>query len=74
MWHKRHINEMLHTEFVNSGRAAGIGITYDRYDEDSGYMPQPKFCGTVRFPSDKLKPEEISALSGPVIIYKKEEA
>ncbi len=67
---KRHINEMLHTAFANSGRAAGMGITYDRYDEESGYRPQPKYCGTVRFPSDELTLEEKNALNGPVITYK----
>ena len=27
---KCHINERLHTELAQSGRAAGVGISYDR--------------------------------------------
>ena len=70
---RAHINERLHTELANTGRAAGIGALYDRYDEDSGYRPKPKERGRVRFPSDSLTPDEIKALNGPVITYKLEE-
>ena len=68
---RSHINERLHTKFANSGRAAGMGISYDRYDEESGYRPQPKERGMVRFPSDSLTPEEKAALSGEVRIIRR---
>ena len=65
-----HINERLHTEFANSGRAAGMGISYDRYDEESGYRPQPKELGAIRFPSDYYTAEEWEKLNGEVRIIK----
>ena len=68
---RSHVNERLHTEFANSGRVAGAGISYDRYDEESGYRPQPKECGMVRFPSDSLTPEEKADLSGEVRIIRR---
>ena len=68
---RSHVNERLHTEFANSGRVAGAGIFYDRYDEESGYRPQPKECGMVRFPSDSLTPKEKAALSGEVRIIRR---
>ena len=68
---RSHVNERLHTEFANSGRVAGAGISYDRYDEESGYRPQPKECGLVRFPSDSLTPDEKAALSGEVRIIRR---
>ena len=71
MSHKRHINEFLHTDFANSGRAAGAGILYDRYDEESGYRPGPKARGPIRFPSDSLTAEERLALNGEVRIIQK---
>lgn len=67
---RSHINERLHTEFANSGRVAGMGISYDRYDEESGYRPQPKNTGRISLPSDSLTPQELAALSGEVKIYK----
>lgn len=33
---RRHANEFLRTNFVNSGRIAGMGILYDDYSEESG--------------------------------------
>ncbi|HPE08112.1 MAG TPA: hypothetical protein PLT28_00055 [Saprospiraceae bacterium] len=70
MLRKRYINEMLHTEFADNGRIAGMGITYDHYDEESGYKPSPKYRGQIRFPSDELTPEQRLALNGPVLTYK----
>ena len=67
---RSHINERLHTSFANTGRAAGMGISYDRYDEESGYRPQPIKRGRVRLPSDYLTQEELEALNGEVIVYK----
>ncbi len=65
-----HINEHLHTTFANSGRAAGAGVLYDRYDEESGYRPQPINRGRVRFPSDSLTESELAKLNGEVRVYK----
>ena len=67
---RTHINERLHTSFANTGRAAGMGISYDRYDEESGYRPQPIKRGRVRLPSDYLTQEELEALNGEIITYK----
>ena len=68
---RSHINERLHTSFANTGRAAGMGISYDRYDEESGYRPQPRARGQIKFPSDGLTPEEREALNGPVVTRQK---
>ena len=68
---RSHINERLHTRFANTGRAAGMGISYDRYDEESGYRPQPRARGQIKFPSDGLTPEEREALNGPVVTRQK---
>jgi hypothetical protein len=70
MSRKTDIRERLKTGLANTGRAAGAGILYDRYDEESGYRPGPAGRGAIRFPSDSLTAEEIEALSGPVKIYK----
>ena len=70
MSRKTDIRERLKTGLANSGRAAGAGILYDRYDEESGYRPGPKQHGPIKFPSDSLTPEELAALNGPVRVYK----
>ncbi len=67
---KRHINEFLKTGLANSGRAAGAGVLYDRYDEESGYRPHPRARGQIRLPSDYLTQEQLEALNGEVIVYK----
>jgi hypothetical protein len=69
--HSTDIRERLKTGLANTGRAAGAGIIYDRYDEESGYRPGPVDRGQVKFPSDSLTPEEREALNGPVVVYKK---
>ena len=68
MERRTHINERLRTEFANSGRAAGIGISYDRYDEESGGPCYNHATGRVRMPSDSLTPEERGSLNGEVKI------
>jgi hypothetical protein len=70
MSRKTDIRERLKTGLANSGRAAGAGVLYDRYDEESGYRPGPADRGPVKLPSDSLTEEEIAALSGPVKVYK----
>ena len=69
--YRGHVNEKLHTTFRNSGRVAGTGILYDRYDEESGNPEYEKQPSHIYFPSDSLTEEELLALNGPVI-YKKE--
>ena len=69
-----HANERMRTSFANSGRIAGMGISYDRYDEESGYRPGPADRGRVRFPSDYLTDKHIAALSGEVRVYKASKA
>ena len=64
------VNELLHTTFRNSGRIAGTGILYDRYDEESGNPEYEKRPFIVYFPSDSLTEEELLALNGPVICKK----
>lgn len=64
---KRHINEFLHTSLANSGRAAGMGILYDRYDEESGLPVYGKGNVRVVLLSDYLSHEEKERLNGPVI-------
>ena len=67
---KSHINERLHTGLAQSGRAAGMGISYDRYDDESGNPDYDPHDSSVRLPSDGLTDKEIAALSGEVKIYK----
>ena len=67
---RNHINECLHTGLANSGRAAGMGISYDRYDDESGNPNYEPHDAHVRLPSDGLTDDEIAALSGAVKIYK----
>lgn len=62
-----HINEHLHTTLANSGRAAGAGISYDKYDDESGHRHGPYDRGRVILPHDGQKTDE---LNGPVIVVK----
>ena len=67
---RNHINECLHTEFANSGRAAGMGISSDRYDEESGNPDYDPHDTRVRLPHDGLTEDELAALSGEVRVKK----
>ena len=67
MTHGTDIRERLKSGLANTGRAAGSGISYDRYDEESTCRPGPIYRGPVRFPSDGIPFEE---LNGPVKVYK----
>jgi hypothetical protein len=47
---KRDLNRYPRSGLANSGRSAGMGISYDNYDEESyrgvpreSYQPEPKF-------------------------------
>lgn len=65
-------NHAMRTSLANSGRAAGMGILYDDYSEDSG---KPTYGGKVWpvFQSELLSEEEKEALSGPVITKRLED-
>ena len=65
-----HINERLHTGLAQSGRAAGMGISYDRYDDESGNPDYDPHDTRVRLPSDGLTDDKLAALSGAVRITK----
>lgn len=59
------------TTFNGAGsRRAGLGICYDRYDDESARgVPDERYIdGKIRFPNDHVKPND---LNGPVIIVKK---
>lgn len=68
---KSSVTEKLKTSFANNGRVAGSGVICDRYDDESGYRPQPRYTGRVRFLSDYLTPEEKEKLHGEVRIIKR---
>ena len=70
---KRHINEFTKTGFANSGRAAGMGILHDRYDEESGGWKYGRDKERVVTPSDFLTKEQKAALNGPVTIKRIED-
>ena len=65
-----HINERLHTGLAQSGRAAGMGISYDRYDDESGNPDYDPHDTGVRLPHDGLTEAELAALSGAVKVRK----
>ena len=65
-----HINERLHTGLAQSGRAAGMGISYDRYDDESGNPDYDPHDTRVRLPSDGLTEDKLAALSGAVRVTK----
>ena len=59
-------NHTMRTSLANSGRAAGMGILYDDYSEDSGKPTHYESTWPI-FQSDLLNEEEKEALNGPVI-------
>ena len=67
--YRGHVNEQLHTTLANTGRVSGMGISYDRYDDESG-CPRYDSHKPVMLPSDYLTEDELKALNGPVISYK----
>ena len=69
---KRHINEHMRTSLAG-GRAAGTGMLYDRYDDESGLPAYGKGSVHVMLPSDYLTKAQQKALSGPVIIKRIED-
>ena len=69
---KSHINERLHTGLAQSGRAAGMGVSYDRYDDESGNPDYDPHDTCVRLPHDGLTEDKPAALSGAVRVTKGE--
>ena len=67
-----HINERMHTGLAQSGRAAGMGISYDRYDDESGNPDYDPHDTRVRMPHDGLTDDKLAALSGAVRVTKGE--
>lgn len=67
---KRHINEFLKTRLANYGRAAGIGITYDDYSENSYGGYRNISAGPVKTPYDFMTAEERARLNGPIKTYR----
>ena len=67
---RRHINEFMKTRLANSGRAAGMGILYDDYSEESygGYRNSGNII--VHTISDFMTPEERAKLNSPVKTYR----
>lgn len=70
---KRHINECMRTSLANSGRAAGMGILYDRYDEESGKPIHGSKNAYPVYTTDWLSEKERAQLSGPVTIKRLED-
>lgn len=65
---KRHIGEFAKTGFANSGRAAGMGILADNYDDESGGEGKIR-CGApvgIKEREDRAKKENNEA---PVSTY-----
>ena len=61
------------TSFRNGGRIAGMGMSYDNYDDESygGGVNEKRYdYRDIRFPNDNVKPED---LNGPIICYKEKE-
>lgn len=68
---KRHINEFMHTSFADSGMVSGMGILYDRYDDE--YNPNGYVDQSVMVIMPSRTKEEREALDGPVIIKRLED-
>lgn len=69
---KRHVNEHIRTSLANSGRVAGMGISYDDYSEDSGKQIHSRNAYPV-YTTDWLEEKEKERLSGPVITKRLED-
>ena len=63
---KMHVNEFRRTEFADSGRIAGTGITEDRYDDEASPRAKPlNYQKPSAFDHSQRKPQH-----GEVITYK----
>ena len=71
---KRDIRERMRTNFTGHGsRAAGIGISEDRYDEESGNPIHGSRNPYPVYATDWLEDKEKERLSGPVITKRLED-
>lgn len=64
---KKALNGFMNSSFRNGNRKAGMGMLYDKYDDEEREW-SGKGCVMVRLPSDKVAPE---SLNGEVIIVQK---
>ena len=74
---KRDLNRYQRTGFANSGRAAGMGILYDRYDDEAlGGATNPHYSPIPRLEMYTEEEREEMTKPGEVITYyiDKEEA
>lgn len=74
---KRDLNRYQRTGFANSGRAAGAGIMYDRYDEEAyGGATNPHYFPVPRLEMYTKEEREEMMKPGEVVTYyiSKEEA
>jgi len=63
---KRHINEFVKTAFTSQGgRAAGAGVTYDDYSEESGAGSKIRYSNSRHTPLHT--PEELERLMNPPV-------
>lgn len=62
---KKHINEFYKSRLANSGRIAGLGMLFDRYDEESGDKISRRTRTPIGLKSRKIDPED---MNGPVVI------
>ena len=66
-------NHTMRTGLANSGRAAGMGILYDDYSEDSGKPIHGSRSAYPAYTTDWLEDKEKERLSGPVITKRLED-
>lgn len=64
---KKALNGFMNTSFRNGNRKAGMGMLYDKYDDEEREW-SGKGRVMVRLPMDKVAPE---ALNGECIIVQK---
>lgn len=65
---KSALNKYMNTSFRNGNRKSGMGMLYDKYDDEEREWSGRDGGVKVRLPSDKVAPE---SLNGEVIIVQK---
>lgn len=74
---KRDLNRYRRTSLANSGRAAGMGIAYDRYDDEAlGRATNPRYSPVPKLEMYTEEEREEMTKPGEVVTYyiSKEEA
>jgi hypothetical protein len=67
---KRDLHRYQRTSLANSGRAAGMGISYDRYDDESmGRATNPHYSPIPRLEMYTEEEREEMTKPGEVITY-----